>query len=81
MTGSLPDGELGRFLGADMEQMGEGRFLPRGAKGVKFSMLRARSILDRAMALFGTDDFDRLFRCPRHGFCRACRSGSNPCRA
>ena len=52
--------EFGRFLSADMEQMGDGRFLPRGAKGVKFSMLRQEHF-DRAMALFGTDDFDRLF--------------------
>jgi hypothetical protein len=52
--------EFGRFLSADVEQMGEGRFLPRGAKGVKFSMLRQEHF-DRAMALFGTDDFDRLF--------------------
>jgi hypothetical protein len=52
--------EFGRFLSADMEQMGEGRVLPRGAKGVKFSMLRQEHF-DRATALFGTDDFDRLF--------------------
>jgi hypothetical protein len=52
--------EFGRFLSADVEHMGEGRFLPRGAKGVKFSMLRQEHF-DRAMALFGTEDFDRLF--------------------
>ena len=52
--------EFGRFLGADMDQMGEGHFLPRGAKGVKFSMLRQEHF-DRAIALFGTEDFDRLF--------------------
>ena len=52
--------EFGRFLSADMEQMGEERFLPHGAKGVKFSMLRQEHF-DRAIALFGTDDFDRLF--------------------
>jgi hypothetical protein len=52
--------EFGRFLTTDVERMGEERFLARGAKGVKFSMLRQEHF-ERATALFRTDDFDRLF--------------------
>ena len=52
--------EFGRLLSADVQQMGDGRFLPRGTKGVKFSMLRQEHF-ERATTLFGTDDFDRLF--------------------
>ena len=52
--------EFGRFLRADVAQMGQEPFIPRGAKGVKFSMLRQEHY-ERATALFGTGDFDRLF--------------------
>ena len=40
--------------------MAGGPFVPRGTKGVKFSMLRQEHH-ERAASLFGTDDFDRLF--------------------
>ena len=52
--------EFGANLRADVAKMGDAGFVPRGAKGVKFSMLRQEHH-ERAAALFGTDDFDRLF--------------------
>jgi hypothetical protein len=52
--------EFGAFLRADVAKMGDAPFVPRGSRGVKFSMLREEHY-ERAAALFGTDDFDRLF--------------------
>ncbi len=52
--------EFGKLLRADVAMMGDGVFVPRGAKGVKFSMLREEHF-DRASTFFGTHDFDRLF--------------------
>jgi hypothetical protein len=52
--------EFGALLRADVEKMGSLPYVPRGAKGVKFSMLREEHY-EQATALFGTDDFDRLF--------------------
>jgi hypothetical protein len=52
--------EFGQLLRADLQKMDGNQFIPRGAKGVKFSMLRQEHY-ERAIALFGTDDFDRLF--------------------
>lgn len=40
--------------------MGSNAVVPQATKGVKFSMLREEHF-ERAVALFGTDDFDRLF--------------------
>jgi hypothetical protein len=52
--------EFGQALRKDVSQMTGSRFIPRGVKGVKFSMLREEHHA-RAVSLFGTDDFDRLF--------------------
>ena len=52
--------EFGAQLRADVEKMGGAAFIPKGTKEVKFSMLRHEHF-ERATALFGTDDFDRLF--------------------
>lgn len=52
--------EFGKLLRADLTLMAGRSFVPRGAKGVKFSMLREEHF-ERAAAIFGTDDFDRLF--------------------
>lgn len=52
--------EFGNLLTADLTKMADGPFIPRGAKGVKFSMLREEHF-DRAVSLFGSTTFDRLF--------------------
>src|SRR5215216_8006809 len=52
--------EFGALLRADVLQMGDQPFIPRGGKQVKFSMLRQEHY-ERAVTLFGNDDFDRLF--------------------
>jgi hypothetical protein len=52
--------EFGAFLRRDVALMGDGAFVPKGMKGVKFSMLREEHH-ERAEAIFGTDEFDRLF--------------------
>jgi hypothetical protein len=52
--------EFGQLLRTDVAKMDGGPFVPRGAKGVKFSMLREEHF-DRAVSLFGDSDFDRLF--------------------
>lgn len=52
--------EFGQLLRADMAKMGRAPAVPRGTKGVKFSMLREEHY-EQATALFGADDFDRLF--------------------
>lgn len=52
--------EFGQLLTADLAKMAGGPFIPRGAKGVKFSMLREEHF-DRAVNFFGSTDFDRLF--------------------
>ena len=52
--------EFGAFLQTDLAKMDDRLFIPRGAKGVKFSMLREEHF-DRAVSLFGDGDFDRLF--------------------
>ena len=52
--------EFGQLLRADLQKMDGNQFIRRGAKGVKFTMLR-REHYERAVALFGTDDSDRLF--------------------
>ena len=52
--------EFGQLLRTDVAKLDGGPFVPRGAKGVKFSMLREEHF-DRAVSLFGNDDFDRLF--------------------
>jgi len=51
---------FGQLLRADMARMGRASAVPRGTKGAKFSMLREEHF-ERAVAIFGTDDFDRLF--------------------
>lgn len=52
--------EFGDALRADVAKMNGGLFIPRGTKGVRFSLLREEHY-NRAVALFGTGDFDRLF--------------------
>jgi hypothetical protein len=52
--------EFGQLLRTDVAKMGDQPFIPRGTKGVKFSMLREEHF-DRAVGLFGDDDFDRVF--------------------
>ena len=52
--------EFGALLRSDVEKMGDWPFVPRGGKQVKFSMLREEHY-ERAITLFGNDDFDRLF--------------------
>lgn|GEM_PF-1914674 len=52
--------EFGKVLRADVAKMEDGAFVPRSTKDVRFSMLREEHF-DRALALFGTHDFDRLF--------------------
>lgn len=52
--------EFGILLRADLEKMGGGPFVPRGAKGVKFSMLRQEHY-EKAASFFGGEDCDRLF--------------------
>ena len=52
--------EFGALLRADVAKMGDWPFVPRGSKQVKFSMLREEHY-ERAITLFGNDDFDRLF--------------------
>ena len=51
--------EFAGFLKADLAQMGEGKFIARGARNVKFTMLREQHY-ERAVELFGNEDFDRL---------------------
>ena len=52
--------EFATYLKADMLKMDARGFVPKEVKGVKFTMLRQQHY-DKATALFGTDDFDRLF--------------------
>lgn len=53
--------DFGKLLLADVDKMGTQRFVPRSVPGtVKFSMLR-QAHFEKAAAIFGTDDFDRLF--------------------
>jgi hypothetical protein len=52
--------EFGALLRSDVEKMDGDHVVPRGTKGVKFSMLRQEHF-DRATAFFGTEDFDRIF--------------------
>ena len=53
-------GEFGALLRADVQKMADGKFVPSGEKGVKFTMLRQEHY-EKAAEFFGTDDFDRLF--------------------
>ncbi len=52
--------QFGALLPDDVAKMAGDRFVPRGATGIKFSMLRQEHF-ERVSALFGTYDFDRLF--------------------
>jgi len=52
--------EFGACLRADVDKMGDMGFIPKGVKGVKFTMLRQQHY-EKAVPLFETDDFDRLF--------------------
>lgn len=51
--------EFGNSLRKDVDLMGEEIFVPRKTKGVKFTMLRQEHF-EKATALFGTTDFDRV---------------------
>jgi hypothetical protein len=52
--------DFGQLLRGDMERLGDGRFVPAETKNIKFAMLKQEHF-ERAIDLFGTDDFDRLF--------------------
>jgi hypothetical protein len=52
--------EFGALLGNDIEKMGDAPFIPRGTKGVKFTMLRQEHF-EKASEYFDSPDFDRLF--------------------
>ena len=52
--------EFGACLAADVEKMGDGLFIPKDARGVKFTMLREQHYR-KAEEIFGTEEFDRLF--------------------
>lgn len=52
--------EFGACLRADVAKMDDTPFIPKGVKGVKFTMLRQQHY-EKAVELFGSDDFDRLF--------------------
>ena len=51
---------FGSLLRHDIARMGDAPFIPAGLSPVKFSMLRQEHFA-RAVELFGTEDFDRLF--------------------
>ena len=53
-------GEFAGLLRADLDKMGDGPYIPRGTKGVKFTMLREEHFAE-AKRYFDSDDFDRLF--------------------
>jgi len=58
---SEPTGrEYGAYLRGDIAKMGEGRFIPRGNRAMKFAMLQEEQF-EAACQRFGTDDFDRVF--------------------
>ena len=52
--------EFGDLLRSDIDKMQDGRFIPKGTKGVKFTMLRQEHY-EKATEYFDSDDFDRLF--------------------
>lgn len=52
--------EFGKLLQKDAATLSEPPFIPIGTTDVKFAMLREQHYR-RAIALFGADDFDRLF--------------------
>jgi len=53
--------EFGKWLLSDVDKLGANPFIPRTAQGtVKFSMLREQHFR-KAIELFGSPDFDRLF--------------------
>ena len=52
--------EFGQLLASDMTKFAGRSYIPRGAKAVKFSMLREEHF-DRAVDLLGSRDFYRLF--------------------
>lgn len=52
--------EFGKLLRTNLAQLAGFRAIPRGAKGVKFSMLRQEQF-DVAATVFNTTDVDRLF--------------------
>jgi hypothetical protein len=51
--------EFGQLLKKDVEAMDGQRYIPQGKPGVKFTMLRQEHY-EKAVALFGTAEFDRL---------------------
>lgn len=52
--------DFGKMLVADTERMGPSGVIVRGAKGIKFTMLKEEHF-DVAREFFETEDFDRLF--------------------
>lgn len=52
--------EFGALLRADIGKMGDHQYVPRGVRGVKFSMLRQEHY-EKAQSIFGDENFDRLF--------------------
>ena len=53
-------GEFASLLQAVLVKMNGGLYVPKGSKGVKFTMLRQEHF-EQAAAFFCKDDFDRLF--------------------
>jgi hypothetical protein len=52
--------EFGSLFSADVAKMNGLPFIPKGTKGVKFTMLRQEHY-EVATGFFGTSEFDRLF--------------------
>jgi hypothetical protein len=52
--------EFARLLLLDLERMDGNPYIPKGRKGVKFTMLREEHYA-KAKEYFGSEDFDRLF--------------------
>jgi hypothetical protein len=52
--------EFAALLQTDLSKMVDKLYIPRGAKGVKFTMLRQEHF-EEATSYFGSDGFDRLF--------------------
>lgn len=51
--------EFGNLLRKDLALMGEHLYIPKGTKGVKFTMLRQEHF-EKATELFGTKEFERI---------------------
>lgn len=52
--------EFGTLLKKDVVMMEDQPYIPKGTKGVKFTM-HSQEHYEKAKSIFGSDDFDRLF--------------------